>query len=319
MDRIAKRIEASLAPAARAVFERATAGATVHGCCPMDEMAGDAIASRLLDPLGAAFPRAEERIDILIGGAWKGAHWTASTGHIAGIFAGDLWGIKATGRAAWLRFGRFDRWDGDRIAECHLILDLPGLMMQAGCWPLARPLGPVPLTPGPSTRDGVAPGGDGAESLALVEAMIAGLMRFDGQDLASMRMGDFWHRDFWWYGPAPIGSFCGHADYERGHQRPFLRAFPDRRGGNHVARIGEGVYVASAGWPSITATHSGGDWLGLAATGKPVTMRVMDFWRREGSLLAENWVFIDIPDLLRQLGVDVFARMAALDGVAFRP
>ena len=190
--------------------------------------------------------------------------------------------------------------------------------MQAGCWPLARPLGGFVLSPGPATRDGVGPDGDGAASLALVEAMIAGLMRYDGMSLTSMRMIDFWHPDFWWYGPAPIGTFCGHADYERGHQGPFLAAFPDRRGGNHVCRIGQGNYVASAGWPSIRATHSGGDWLGLAPTAKPVTMRVMDFWRRDGDLLAENWVFIDIPELLLQLGVDVFARRRALGGVPFR-
>jgi hypothetical protein len=41
-------------------------------------------------------------------------------------------------------------------------------------------------------------------------------------------------------------------------------------------------------------------------------MRVMDIWRREGELLAENWVFIDIPDVMAQAGVDVFARMRAL-------
>jgi hypothetical protein len=38
-------------------------------------------------------------------------------------------------------------------------------------------------------------------------------------------------------------------------------------------------------------------------------MRVMDFWRREGDRLAENWVFIDTIDLLDQLGVDVFGRV----------
>lgn len=39
-------------------------------------------------------------------------------------------------------------------------------------------------------------------------------------------------------------------------------------------------------------------------------MRVMDFWRREGDLLAENWVLIDIVDIFRQFGVDLFARLA---------
>jgi len=54
--------------------------------------------------------------------------------------------------------------------------------------------------------------------------------------------------------------------------------------------MGDGPYVGSVGWPSIRATHLGGDWLGLAPTGRPVTMRVMDLWRREGGLLVENWV-----------------------------
>ncbi len=269
---------------------------------------------RLIEPLSRAFVHGRERLDILLEGRWRDQAWTAATGHISGVFANDLWSIPATRRVAYLRFARVDRWDGGALAETYLLLDLPGLMMQAGAWPLAAPLGPVWRSPGPETADGIRPEGDGTQSLELVEAMIAGLMRFDGQDLASMRMIDFWHSDFWWYGPAPIGVFCGHADYERGHQRPFLAAFPDRVGGNHVCRIGAGDYVASAGWPSIRATHSGGDWLGLAATNRAVTMRVMDFWRRDGDLLAENWVFIDIPDLLRQLGVDVFARMRVSRG-----
>jgi hypothetical protein len=40
-------------------------------------------------------------------------------------------------------------------------------------------------------------------------------------------------------------------------------------------------------------------------------MRVMDFWRRQGDKLAENWVFIDVLDLLAQMGFDVLERMRA--------
>jgi hypothetical protein len=40
-------------------------------------------------------------------------------------------------------------------------------------------------------------------------------------------------------------------------------------------------------------------------------MRVMDFWRREGNLLAENWVFIDLPDLLLQMGVRLLPEAAS--------
>ena len=38
-------------------------------------------------------------------------------------------------------------------------------------------------------------------------------------------------------------------------------------------------------------------------------MRVADWWRREGDTLRENWVLIDLPDLLLQMGVDLFGRL----------
>ena len=283
---------------------------------PVDEGSGLAFfAEQLVAPLAAAFPQGEERTDIAMSGIFGGDIWLARSGHIAGRFEAPLFGIPPTGQAAFVRFGRFERFVDEQIVETLLLLDLPALMMQAGCWPLAPPLGPHHVAPGPATRDGIAaaPVSDtaGIESLGLIESMIGGLMKFDG-NLKTMGMRDWWTDDFWWFGPAPIGNFRGFDHYEQGHAGPFLKAFPDRIGGNHRARFGERNYACSTGWPSIHATHSGGDWLGLAATGKPVTMRVMDFWRREGAMLAENWVMIDIPDLLMQLGVDVFARMGAL-------
>jgi predicted ester cyclase len=54
-------------------------------------------------------------------------------------------------------------------------------------------------------------------------------------------------------------------------------------------------------------THNGDGWLGLKATGKKITLRVVDYWRREDDKLKENWVFIDMPHVLKQLGIDVFA------------
>ena len=286
----------------------------LHGFSPVNTVDGVAgYQHELLDQLRTAFPKGEERTDIRLAGQFKGGEWVAASGHIAGLFEAPLFGIPATGRAAFVRFGRFERHENDKIVETILILDLPSLMMQAGVWPLGPSMGPHIIAPGPASRDGVVrpehPGGE--TSLALVEAMIGGLMSFDGT-LNSMGMRGYWTDDFWWYGPAPIGNFRGHADYERGHQLPFLTAFPDRVGGNHRARIGEGMYIASTGWPSITATHAGGGWLGLAPTGRAITMRVMDFWRREDNRLAENWVMIDIPELLEQMGVDVFDRMRVL-------
>ena len=288
---------------------------------PVDDGTGPEFFShRLVAPLRQAFHAGEERTDIALWGHFAGELWLARSGHVAGLFTAPLWGVPPTDRVAHLRFGRFDRFVNGAVAETLLLLDLPALMMQAGCWPAAPAMSPLLMAPGPLTRDGVgdSPGDedDGIRSLSLVEAMIGGLHKFRGGALQAMGMRDYWTDKFWWYGPAPIGTFQGHADYERGHQAPFLTAFPDRVGGNHVARIGERNYVASTGWPSITATHSGGGWLGLAPTGRRITMRVMDFWRRDGDRLAENWVMIDIPDLLAQLGLDVFARTGVLSAVS---
>lgn len=289
-----------------------------HASTPVGSLNGSAaVDAQFWQPLLAAMPDLERRTDILLSGDFKGGQWFASTGFLVGHFVAPLWGIRPTGRPIWLSYGWFDRVEGDRVVESYVILDIARLMIDAGQWPLAPQLG-QDWWPAPHTQDGVtltaADPAESAASLALVEAMIAGLRTYDRQSLASMGMVRFWSPQFHWYGPGGIGSARGHADYERAHQRPFLTAFPDRIGGNHKCRIGDGSYVASTGWPSINATHSGDGWLGLPGTGKRITMKVMDFWRREDAALVENWVFIDMIDVLQQIGVDVFARMAELHG-----
>ncbi len=289
----------------------------LHGPKPIDDLSGaDAAFTGFWQPLLTALPDLERRPDIVLSGMFKGGLWTAHFGHLVGQFEADLWAIPATRRPAWLRYGAFERIENGRVAEAYWILDLPGLMMQAGVWPMAPGLGLPLLSPAPASQDGLrsepSDPAQSAASLALVEAMIAGLMSYDGVSLASMGMRRFWTDDFHWYGPAGIGTMRGHADYERGHQRPFLTAFPDRKGGDHKCRIGDGAYVGSTGWPSVRATHSGGGFMGLAPTGRKIGMRVMDVWRREDDRLVENWVYIDLIDLLAQMGVDVFARMAEL-------
>jgi len=290
-------------------LDRLSVGHTLSACYPIESGTGrDFVASALIAPLSAAMPYLEVRADIALKGAFNGSDWTAASGNLIGRFTAPLFGIPPTDRVVWLRFGCFQRWESGLVAETLLILDLPSLMIQAGVWPLAKPLGPDVMAPGPLARDGIWPTGDGAASLAIVEGMIGGLMKFDGS-LRTMNMRDYFAENFWWFGPAPIGTFCGFADYERGHAGPFLSAFPDRVGGNHRARFGNGSFVASTGWPSINATHKGSGFLGVPASDRPVTMRVMDVWRAENAFLTENWVMIDLPDLLNQLGVDVFAAL----------
>jgi predicted ester cyclase len=298
--------------------QHAAEGSVLHGPCPLDDLCGaHAQAERFWVPLLRAFPDLERRDDILMSGASavapEGSDWVAGTGHYAGTFTAPFLGIPPTGRLAWLRYGEFHRLGADgRIAETYLLLDLPDLMRQAGASPLPRPDAAEFRVPGPASHDGIllAPA-DAAETKAsydLVMAMIGGLGRYDRASLGSMGQDAYWHDDMMWYGPGGIGSTRGIAGFQAHYQRHFLRAFPDRKGGNHKARFAEGAYVASTGWPSVRATWSG-DWLGAVAPRVPIGMRVMDFWRRDGHRLRENWVFIDIPDLHRQIGSTVFSAL----------
>ncbi len=286
-----------------------TADCNFNVGAPVDHCAGTAvIIERFWQPLVRAFPDLERRTDILLSGQFKDGNWFASSGYFVGHFENDLYGLKASGRPHFLRYGWFDRVVGDKVVESYVLLDVTRLMIETDQWPLRPQLGEN-WSPAPATQHGisfaVAAPAESNKSLNLVEAMIAGLMSYDGKSLSSMGMKRFWTPQFQWYGPGGIGSARGHADYERAHQGPFLRAFPDRIGGNHKCRIGEGAYVASTGWPSINATHLGDDWIGIPATGKRITQRIMDFWRREDDMLVENWVFIDMVNLIGQFGIDL--------------
>ncbi len=48
--------------------------------------------------------------------------------------------------------------------------------------------------------------------------------------------------------------------------------------------------------------------MGMPAGAGSATMQVVDVYRREGDLLMENWVLIDIPWWLKQQGLDVLER-----------
>ena len=284
-----------------------------HGPHPINAHVGAAnVVEKFWQPFLHAFPDLERRDDIVIAGSFKGGKWIAATGYYTATFTRDWLRIRATGGVVNIRYGEFSRMDGGRVHEVYIIIDILDIMYQAGCWPVTLPKsrGPLDRVPGPVSRDGVAiilaSTRESDASLELVEAMIKGLMEYDGETLDSMAMERFWHPHMMWYGPAGIGSSRQLKGFQQVHQIPFLGAFPDRRGGDHKARIGDGAFVGSTGWPSVRATHRG-TWQGVPATNRAISMRVMDFWRREENLLRETWVFIDMIELLLQMDIDVMA------------
>lgn len=308
--------EDALEAQARALLSE---GCRFHLSAPFETLEGrDAVLDGFVRPLRAALSHVHRRDEIFIGGSNRrdtGGDWVASVTHYVGNFHGPLAGLRPSGHLAFLRAGEFYRVEDGRVVEARIILDLPDLMRQAGRMPLPRELGTEMLFPGPATHDGVCPTqGDGAASLDVVERMLSALHAFDPGTFASADQTGAtgtWAEDMLWYGPGGIGSNYRWSGFVQDHRAAFLTAFPDRKGGNHYCRIGDGNYAAVSGWPSMTMTHRG-PYLGVAPTDRALTLRVMDFYRCAEGRIAENWVLLDYMDLFAQMGVDLIAEANAL-------
>ena len=69
---------------------------------------------------------------MFIAGPWRGGDWVCATGHYIGTFTKDWLHIPATGKSIRLRFGDFYKVEDGLITDCFVILDMIGLMQQAG-------------------------------------------------------------------------------------------------------------------------------------------------------------------------------------------
>ena len=284
---------------------------------PVNDLSGpEALASAFFAPLSRALPDLERRPFIQVPGDFDGQHWVAGTGYLVGTFTEALFGIPPTGRTLYLRYTELVRIENDQICECYLIPDFLDAMLQAGVYPIRPALGHTGLIMPPSTHNGMCELAEDIEysqsSIQLVMDMLDCLRKYDGASLESMDLENFWHPDFMWYGPGGIGTTRGIQGFRQHHQGPFLKGFPDRDVDHHACTVASGDYIATGGWPHMHGTHDGGDWLGLPPSGKNLSLRVMDIWRREDNLLKENWVAIDIPHMLDQMGLDVFSQMKAI-------
>jgi predicted ester cyclase len=79
----------------------------------------------------------------------------------------------------------------------------------------------------------------------------------------------------------------------------FKGAFPDLRVTVEDA-YSDGDKVGSRG--TITGTHQG-EFMGVAATGRAITVKYLDLWRIEEGQFVETGVQMDTMGLMQQLGV----------------
>jgi predicted ester cyclase len=136
------------------------------------------------------------------------------------------------------------------------------------------------------------------ETLATIDAMVDGLNDHDIDN-----MGRFFSESFRWMGNAGCGFKQGLGEFQANWQRPFQAAFSDKVCIDE-ARITQGELCAAFGRQE--AVHSG-EFMGIAATGKRVEIRYMDFWKVVDGKITDNWVMVDFPYVMQQLGVDPFA------------
>lgn len=293
---------------------------------PFNTLIGITAAARdFWAPLKDAFPDYEQRLHIILGGEYEGHGWVSTWGHIAGSFFKAWLNIRPTGGLCFLRFGLNVIIRDGKIAKAYILLDIVDVMRQADLYPFRKMPGSAEQWLAPPACTGVSDrsydGAVGAKSIAIVREMQQGLRNMDLADLSKAEYSPRWHKSMNWYGPAGIGSTRAKRGFREYHGRLFLQAFPDRKavlrdhdgpqdGPGHYIRIGDGRFAVTSGWPSIRATHLGGGWLGLGPSGRRVEMRVADWYRlSEDDYLIENWVMIDIPHILYQMGLDILEEM----------
>lgn len=290
-------------------------GARIHFTHPFETLSDvDQLVEVVYRPLVTAIPDLERRMTIKVQGETaSGAALVGVCGYYTGAFRKPYLGIRPTGQQVTMRFHEFFKLGEDGVEEVQAVWDIPELMMQAHTWPMAPALRRAWNVPAPTPQDGLQRADSSldtsAESARIVAEMLTEMSRHPREPVGVMRLEDFWHPRMSWYGPAAIGTCRGIEGFRNGHQIPFLRALPDRRGdvdGGHY--FADGPYVAFTGWPGMNMSVTGDGWLGINPSGQHITMRSLDFWRVESGLIRENWVLVDMLHVWKQLGVDVIAR-----------
>ena len=295
-----------------------------NGPDPINRLQGvTKIAADFWQPLLHSFPDLKRETFVFFGGKSSGRidglkdgeMWVCGTGNFNGTFYRNYLTIPATGNQVRIRWGEFCHLKQGKIVETYFLLDLVDLMQQAGFNVLPPSRGADGIYPPPLANDGVMIDEQDEQtsqySLEHIRKFIFdGLNNYDQSRLESMGMADFFHPDVKWYGPGGIGVCLSFNEFETLHQQPWLHAYPDRAVQNLDALFAEGNYSGAPGWAGVKAKHTG-EYKEVPATGNAIEFNGLDYWKREGEVYVENWVFVDMIHLFRQFGIDLFERMHA--------
>ena len=285
-----------------------------RGMRPFYELKGpEALAHTVWSPLKSSMSAIQRRPDIFFASHTDiepdAGTWVVEMGNFLCDFKSEWLGIPATGKTIYLPYVTMSRVDGAAIVETVEFLDILAVLTQAGLNPLVKhQTGGMMMSPGPKTHDGL-----------LMDAQLEDLTR-GTYDLAHAMLTDlalsytspgdhlkrFWHSDMNWFGPTGIGASLSIPGYQRGHTIPFDAKQDVVQIHDWELALAEGNFAAFMWWPCLTLRNTG-NYLGAPANNALAEMRVVDLYRRDGDMLAENWIFIDILHFLAEQGVDLLA------------
>ena len=134
----------------------------------------------------------------------------------------------------------------------------------------------------------------------VIESMVDGLNDHRIEDI-----GEFFSENFRWMGNFGCGTKSGLKEFQDNWQKPFQEAFSNKVCIDE-ARLFMGEWAAAFG--KQEAIHTG-EFMGIKPTGKKVEIRYMDFWKVSEGKIQDNWVMVDFPFVMKQLGVDIFNGM----------
>ena len=132
----------------------------------------------------------------------------------------------------------------------------------------------------------------------------------DGEDVREARTSvasGLWASDMRFYAPSGIGFAANLAEYEEHVLGAVRRGLRGRSFALDVLSC-EGGYCGAHGY--LHATHSG-CFLGEAATGRDVRLRLGLHWHVVDGVATEGYAMMDAPDLFAQLGIGLLAREEA--------
>lgn len=266
---------------------------TVHGAGGQAVGMGPDGLIDLIKTWRTAFPDGKMTVDdIIVEGDLVGIR---NTWH--GTHTESFYGIPPTGKEVHVTSVGLDRVKDGQVVEGWGELDMVGMMQQLGAMPV---VGPGAFASGRSTEWGPehsSLGGDGGtpdEYRAIAVRFVEALAQPDVDALGELvNPGVFVDHNPVWGTEDWAGVLAG--------AKALRAAFPDL-----VVTLDQANIVVESNQvvahSLLTGTH-GGEFLGVAPTGKTVTWSHTDFLRISGGQVTERWVSADTLTLFQQIGL----------------